>query len=296
MSCVMCIPVHESQESVINHIENIRKYAPSCSAVVLHISGDSPDSFFSYIENECLKKYDGYVYIHPKRYKTHKSGEAGNVTGLTTVWCDCFRQISQKIKFDHFIMLTSNELFVRRGLEEGIKNFSCQYPVVNPPWISNRVRNLAERGQKNIWEESLKKVGCVWPEFGVCEGSFFHYEVFKTCADIILDILNKEGIETDRIAHQEYIFPTIIFNKYPELYNSIIPETFVHGPKDYNPYAPIIPEKEILDVKNGKYKYRYVVKRVPRDINHPTRRYINDLNAKDVFDMPSDFYSHPTIS
>ena len=69
MSCVMCIPVHESQESVINHIENIRKYAPSCSAVVLHISGDSPDNFYEYLKKQS-RAYDGVVYIHPKRYKS----------------------------------------------------------------------------------------------------------------------------------------------------------------------------------------------------------------------------------
>lgn len=280
MRLVISIPVHESPLCVLNQIDSIAQFVPSCVGIVLHISGDSDDNFYQYLLQASENKYKGLLYINSNRHHTHKAGESGNVTGLSTVWCDNFRYMSKIMDFDFYSMATSNELWVRSGIEDLIAKYKCMYDIRNPPSVSNRIPHA-----NTAWEKVLKKVvNCEYPEFGVCEGSFFSFEVFKKISDLVLDVLSKEKDYMEGrpvVGVNEYILPTLIFTLFPELYNSIVPETYVFGPKDYNPNAPYIPESLVMAVKNGQYPNRFVVKRVPRDINHPIRKYINEMNGKE---------------
>jgi len=275
MKLVISIPVHESYLCVINQVDNIRKYVPSCVAVVIHVSGDSDNTLYDSLVTASKKKeYDGFLFINSTRYKTHKAGEAGNATGLSTVYCDNFRFMSKIMNFDFYSLSTSNEMFVRLGVEKGMEKYACQYFIYNPPTRIDRVLhvNFPE------WEIILKKYNCQYPEFGICVGSFFSFDIWKHVSDIVLDKLSQEiSPKGSPIGMDEYLLPTLIFNHYPELYNSIIPESFVFCPKDYSPNAPFIPESLVLAVRNGDYPNHFAVKRVPRIINHPIRTFINQL-------------------
>jgi len=273
MKLVISIPVHESYPCVIDQVNNIRKYVPS-SAVVVHVSGDSDDSFYESLVAASKKDYDGFLFINPTRYKTHKLGEAGNVTGLSSVYCDNFRFISKIMDFDFYSPSTSNEMFVRSGLESLMEKYSCQFDVVNVPTRADRLSHPSKyQDMANVLKN---RYNCQYPEYGVVVGSFVSFDIWKHISDIILDELCKDF--GSPLALDEYVIPTLIFNLYPELYNSIIPETYVFCPKDYNPNAPYISEALIMDIRNGKYPNRFVAKRVPRDINHPIRVFINSLS------------------
>lgn len=288
MKLVISIPVHESPLCVLDQVRNIHKYVPSCAAVVVHVSGSSENALYETLVDASRKEFNGFLFINSTQYKTHMPGEAGNVTGLSTIYCDNFRFMSKIMSFDFYSPSTSNEMFVRSGLENLIEKYSCQYFIYNPPTKVDRVLHV----NFSEWENILyNKYNCKYPEFGVCVGSFFHFDVWKSVSDIVLDKLSQERLfpigsswsfcrlQPDRapipIGMDEYLLPTLIFNLYPELYNSIIPESYVLCPKDYNPNAPFVPEPLILAVKNGEYPYKFVVKRVPRDINHPIRTFIN---------------------
>ena len=277
MKLVISIPVHECAPCVINQVESIRQFVPSCAAVVLHVSGDySEPNLYETLMTAAKKDYDGFLFINSTRHRTFKAGESANVTGLSTIWCDNFRFMSKIMNFDFYSMATSNELFVRSGLENLMEKYTCQYDIRNPPTRPDRIPHA-----NSEWETVLKnKYGCQYPEFGVCEGSFFPFHIWKRVSDIVLDELSQESLMPKNLplGVNEYILPTLFFTLYPELYKSIVPETYVFGPKDYNPNAPWVLESIVRDVKEGKHPNQFVVKRVPRQINHPIRIFINNLN------------------
>ena len=276
MRTVISIPVHESYPCIVNQIENIKKFVPSCVGVVLHVSGDSYDKLYTDLVMLAKTNYPDFLYINPHRYKTFKAGESANVTGLASIWSHNFRYMSSIKEFDFYNMATSNELFVRSGLEDLMEKYSCQYHIWNPPTKNPRLIHPDSNRVEGFDKVLRDKYKCEFPEYGVCEGSFFPFHVWKRVADIVLDDL-EPMLNGRPLGLNEYILPTLFFGLFPELYNSVIPETYVFGPKDYEPNALYVPENIVRDVKEGKHPYQFIVKRVPRIIDHPIRKFINSL-------------------
>jgi hypothetical protein len=75
---------------------------------------------------------------------------------------------------------------------------------------------------------------------------------------------------------EEVFLPSLAFNMYPELYDSNSGDHFVfHKP------MPMVLKEHIHQVRDGKYEHAYAVKRIPREINHPLRKYVNELVKND---------------
>lgn len=267
---VISIPVHESFECIINHIENIKKFCPEIRAIVLHISGDSPDILFSNLIKESKNNYSDFLFINPNRHKSHKLREAGNVTGLSTIFADNFSFISSLISFDAYAIETSNELFVRKGYTDIINSYDCCF-------------NYTQRNTRisTQWDQFIEKeIGLIkYHEFNTIEGCFFPSEVFKECSTLILEKLSHApiAIKNYLVDSQEYIIPTLILNLYPELYNKCLKNNMVMC----DPYRSAISTNIISEVKRGIHPNKFIVKRIPRKINDSTRIFVNNLNESE---------------
>jgi len=285
MNVVISMPVHENYDCVINYLENVQKYVKTCRGVVIHVSGDSDISLYSNLVKASEDQFRDFLFVNPTRYRTSKPGEAGNVTGLSTVYSSNFRYISKLFKFDIYSLCNSNEMFVREGLDDLVNNNLYQFQVLNAPnngkeRLPHPVGGPDWNSGVGCWAEILKnKYNCEFPEFGWVVGSLMPFTVWERLSSIILDELSQEDwlLKGGVLALEEYIIPTLIFKLYPELYEKLIPVSYVLCPQDYNPHAWSIPENLVLDIRNGVYPNRFSVKRVPRDISHPIRVFINKL-------------------
>ena len=106
------IPVHENQFVINNQIENIFNCNPN-SKIIIHVN----KSFKNFIPS--LTKYNN-VLINSNRYNY--------IYGKGLLWIhisNFLEAMNQNIDFSYFIILSSNEMFIRKGLLfyiEEIKN------------------------------------------------------------------------------------------------------------------------------------------------------------------------------
>lgn len=263
---VISIPVHEQPLVVKNHLSNIQKFVPN-SAVVLHASGDHPN-FRNEIVNLC-NKFDGFAYVNSISYPTHSPNDAGFVKGLSTVHASNFRFISSILEFDTFVFETSNDMFVRKGVENLINSYDCGVPAqkadVNETYANVIMfRSIIDTLKKVC---SLKTI-----EKAAQEGSWYPYHVFKEVSNLILN-----NFQNEMLSAEEVVLHTLSFNLFPELYDSNAGDSYVfHRWQDY-----ATKNVDILDVRNGLYPNKYVVKRVPRRIDDPCRQFVNKLTMND---------------
>lgn len=263
---VISIPVHEESLVVADHLRNIRKFVPN-SSVILHVSADGPNGFKEDILKLSNGEFKDFAYVNDTYYHTYAANEAGNVTGLSTVHASNFRYIYSVISdFDVFALETSNDMFVRKGVENLWNNNDCGCGVRKNPLTS--YRNI---GEKELIDRLSKLINLKTIEIHAQEGTFYPKEVFK---EISKTILNKLG---GFIAHEELVIHTLAFNLFPELYNSNCDEGYIFH--NSNHYATI--NEDIVKIKNGILNNKYAVKRVPRRINDPCRVYVNEVTKND---------------
>lgn len=114
MKIVISIPVHEKPDVIIDQISNIKKYINN-PIIVLHIS----KSFFDNYSLELLINITN-VYINPEHLET----AWGNIL-LTHVSNYFF--IKNIVEFDYFLIQASNDMFVKKGIEDYIKNYKAGF-------------------------------------------------------------------------------------------------------------------------------------------------------------------------
>ena len=103
------IPVHENQDDIHNHIENIMNLNPNAK-IILHINKSFTD-----FSHEKIKFYDN-VYVNKRSFK-YIHGK-----GLLWIHINNFLEaIELKLDFDFFSFLSSNEMFIKEGLIDYIE-------------------------------------------------------------------------------------------------------------------------------------------------------------------------------
>ncbi len=126
------ILVHEQPGVIINQIENFRFYNPE-SLIILHVSGFMPEADYrSLAEN--IKQFD-FVTINPKRLF---SGYADGSQFKMHVE-NMKHALQSKLNFDYFALHASNDMFVRRGLYDFMKQYDSGFP-------------LGDTGHKEAWQ------------------------------------------------------------------------------------------------------------------------------------------------
>jgi len=186
------IPVHENQNIINNQIENILNFNPN-SKIILHINKNF---------NIFNKDYTSYkdVYINSKRFNYSFA------KGLLWIHINNFLEaINLNIDFEYFIIISSNEMFIKNGLNKYIENAKNGLQIVefnvNNKW-HNFHKNLDEDETiKNLLQElNLKNF-----YGGQTEGQFYQKDIFKNISSIYLKHFgNKElhNFETEEIIPQ----------------------------------------------------------------------------------------------
>ncbi len=266
---VISIPVHESPLCVEGLVKNIQKFVPN-SAVILHASGSSgmlhsnEMRTFPFVQqiSALTMKYKGFVFMNPHHYYTYAPNEAGCVTGLSTVHSSNFKYIASQMDFDVFAMNTSNDFFVRKGIEDLFEQYRCGFSPGHTP---------VDHFPSKITVDNLKKVIDVnVMEKGPQEGSFYPKEVFAAVAE-------KVGKISTLLDGEEGYLPSLAFNMFPELYDSCTGQHYVF----HNSNDGCVSHQDVHHIRNGTHPLQYAVKRIPRQPQHPTRLFVEELTKND---------------
>lgn len=186
------IPVHENQEIINNQIENIFNYNPN-SKIILHIN----KSFSTY--DESFTKYHN-LFINPIQNKYEYA------KGLLFIHINNFLEaIKQNIIFDYFIIISSNEMFIKYNLISYINKFKNGSQIVkNDKSIKWHNFNKNIENELGV-SELLKELNLNTIYGGQTEGQFFEKDVFNNIANIYLKHFgNKElnNFETEEVIIQ----------------------------------------------------------------------------------------------
>lgn len=107
------LPVHERPDIVKNQIENINYFCPD-SKIIIHVSAGSL-ALLDEFKRNC--QFDN-VMINPQSLPTIWSAGI-----MHTHVSNFLYALEQKIDFDYVVITSSNELFVRHGLEDYISKY-----------------------------------------------------------------------------------------------------------------------------------------------------------------------------
>lgn len=195
MKLVISIPVHEKPDVITDQINNLKKYIDH-PIIVLHIS----KSFFNKY-SLCTLEHIENVYINPVNLET----AWGNIF-LTHV--SNFFFIREIMEFDYFLIQASNDMFLRPGIEDYIRNYKagfCRRMVLQEfsMWWPGRA----------AWnDQQLKKIMNIVGQRRIIatqiEGTFFRYDIAEQIMRIIRDnyVLDKKS---EIYPREEFYFSTI---------------------------------------------------------------------------------------
>jgi len=255
------MPVHEAPDCIENQLHNIFKYVPN-SIVVLHVSLDS-STLLRKIES-FLPQFGGSVFINPTRYHTFKHDEAAQVTNLSTVHASNIRYITSVVAdIDVMAFETSNDMFVRHGIEDMFNNYTCgcSAVIMEPddfPFIDTvlYLRKVID-----------PKIACKAPQ----EGLWVPIEAAKFFAEKIEELEKVLGMY---IPGEEGFLANLCLNYDTSMLNNNSGHYVYHNSAE----GGAVDLNKITEVRNGQIPFKYAVKRVPRNINDSIRKLINDLD------------------
>ncbi len=286
------IPIHEKQDIINNQIENIFNYNPN-SSIIFHIN----NSFKNF--NSTLTNYKN-VYFNSNRFNYEYA------RGLFWIHINNFLEaIKLGVDFEYFIIISSNEMFIKNGLIQYIEKVKNGAQIVkfdkNNDW-HNFHKNIENK--ENIIN-LLKDIGLDTIYGGQTEGQFYEKEYFLKMTDIYIKHFGTNELndfETEEILPQtifksfniDYGLPITIHNysnKYeftPEIINNILNNNFkINAKKIKNNLNP-------AHYDSNDNSSVYSIKRVDRSFNNI--RYYLTRNGfilnKDIFQYNTYYYSH----
>ena len=288
------IPIHEKQDIVNNQIENIFNYNPN-SKIIFHINNS-----FKNFNNE-LSNYSN-VHFNPNRFNYEYA------RGLLWIHVNNFLEaIKLGIKFEYFIILSSNEMFIKNGLVNYIEKVKNGAQIVKLDKNQNNDWHNFNKGIENneIVINLLKDIGLDTIYGGQTEGQFYQKEYFSKISAIYIKHFGSNELhdfETEEVLAQtifksfniDYGLPITIHNysnKYdftPEIINKIINNNFIIDAKKFK--HNLNPAHYGINDLSSVYS----IKRVDRTFNNI--RYYLTRNGfilnKELFQYGIYYYSH----
>jgi hypothetical protein len=246
------ILVHESNECILNLIQNIKKYVLS-PLFILHVnpSFSFNSNIFSDIEN---------LYINSKRYD-YKYYD----TQIGIINSNYQYLIDNHIQFDYFVIIPSNSLCVKTGLENYISKFDAGF------YHRKHDGTYGKLFKNEYTFPIFKKYPDMQTEMKYIsnvDGCFFKKDIYQKIYEMTKDTYDPNI----RIPchHEEFLYPILL--EYLETTKNIkLSDSICYI--NLSNLSVNINEIEST-IKNPEH---YFVKRVPRIINHPIRKYINSL-------------------
>jgi len=175
LSADLCfsIPVHEKQDVINNQIENILNFNPFAK-IIIHIN----KSFKEFKRNDT--QYDN-VYINRTQYN-YVFGK-----GLLWIHVQNFKEmIDLNVDFKYFVILSSNEMFIREGCYEYINKWKNGLQCIGfdkmIDWHNFHKSLENDKGIIGLIEE----LGIDRFYGGQTEGQFYERHIFDKIKDIYL--------------------------------------------------------------------------------------------------------------
>lgn len=268
MKIMFSIPVHERPEVVLDQIINYRRFNNDFG-IILHFSNNfnwegailTEERFFSILEN-----YDN-VYINPVRLNT------GIYNIIQAHTCN-FQYIESRVEFQYFALSSSNELFIKDGLEDYVSQYDIGIQFIDISTIKDwpqMEHALKDRDLNNILSH-IKGTKIYGSQL---EGTFFKKEIFEKIVDIINKYFDYSEV-TDLYAREEIYFPTIAKYVFYDLKITNSPFTYMKWSKQF--YGTLIGlyTWNVNNILKTKKNNIFCIKRVDRQFHNYLRTYIRD--------------------
>lgn len=262
------IPVHEKLEVVLDQLMNVFTLNPD-SGVVLHLSPafDYQNSKISLLQfNSILRQIGGDVIINPQSVRT-------GFFDIIQAHISNFKYASSVCEFEYFALLASNELFIKNGLIDYVKNYdSGVNDGIIPVTSKTRTGKSAHKDQvlHRILDDMNSK-DIYWSQI---EGSFYKSEIFNQMCKEIEKFFDYRTIgPNDLYAREEVYFPTVFWGLFKQQDNLSIS---TKGMFTYVPWGRLTLSVSLAEVIKYAEKSSniFCVKRVARNLNDPIRIYI----------------------
>lgn len=263
---VFSIPVHEKLEVVLDQIINFKFFNSECG-IVLHFSDKFDYVNSSITKNEFKKivRNIGNIFLNPESLRT---GECD----IIQAHLSNFNYIKELYEFEYFVLCASNELFIRHGAYQWIKEYDCviysSKVSEHPEWVQGKVAKRDIELQKLMREiDATEIIGTR------VEGSCYKKDLFDEICKVINRNYDYRTMEL-RYAREEVFFSTIIWN-WKEKGRKI--RIYESGTLTYTSWEHCLKIK-IDDIKHLLIETNpyFSVKRIKRDLNDYVRSYIRE--------------------
>ena len=286
------LPVHERQDIINNQIENILNFNPNAK-IMIHVN----KSFKNFNQEDT--KYHN-VFINSKSFNYQYS------KGLLWIHINNYLEAERlKIDYKYFIIISSNEMFIKHGLNTYVKNNKNGLQIIqysqNINW--HNFKKGLDKNKNIIDMLSYLKLDTFYG--GQTEGQFFQKDIFKKIASIYIKYFGEDEInsfETEEIICQtifksfniNYSLPFTLQN-YSNKLN--FDEKFINNIVENNIKIPnnfirdtLLPSPHIEQSCESIYS----IKRVDRT-NNLIRDYLSKkgfILNKEIFQLNTYYYSN----
>jgi len=289
------LPVHEKQDIINNQIENILNFNPNAK-IMIHIN----KSFKNFNINN--SKYHN-VYVNSKSFNYQHS------KGLLWIHINNYLEAERlNIDYKYFIIVSSNEMFIRHGLNTYINNNKNGLQIVqyssNINW--HNFKKKLDKNNSMIDMLSYLKLNTFYG--GQTEGQFYQKNIFKNISDIYIKYFGETEInsfETEEIVCQtifksfdiNYSLPFTLQNYsnklvYDEKFINDIIENKIKIPNNFISDT-LLPSPHI----DQSCESIYSIKRVDRT-NNSIRDYLSKkgfILNKEIFQLNTYYYSNNSV-
>lgn len=270
MKICISIPVHEKPDVIVDQINNINYFYGHDVFIVLHISKNFnyPNQITQDRDYEFRSKEN--VFVNPEQLSTSCP------SSLVHVHNSNFKYAKQKLDFDFFVLHASNDMYVRKGAKEFIresKNGCFQFEFNSSSswtWAPLMFEDIELKKIVNYL--GISKMCVSQPE-----GMYFQTDVFEEMVKVI-DKFYSYG-RGSIYPREEVYYPTFISKFTNELNKPIVYSEVLSGqPID----SDLIIKLNANQKKNNPsdvydFENLYAVKRVKREYYDPNRILIRNF-------------------
>ena len=260
---IYSIIAHESPEVLTNMIENITKYNNNNSfLIILHLN--------EFMYNE-FKSIDNKVIINPIYYDKNKHHHI-----LTQAHLENFNYMKQHYKFNNFMLLASNCMFIKQIEHIKQKKNSNNIYTINE---KTDIHKLRKEWRFFVQFSYNKQIVDIFQNNRIKilheshEGATYNFHLMNRIYNFIYDNKIFDLVEKE-MCFEEVLFPSLeryfngkLVNRYCKVY------LYQHNS------TPTI--EDIIKLLN-KDGIQCIVKRVKRNMQHRIRQFINKLDENNI--------------
>jgi hypothetical protein len=239
---------------------------------------DLIDNIFKFNRDVCIVINDGFDYLNKKEstldhvYIVKRQTERHWGSSIITTHVETWDYILEKnIQAEYVITLSSNQCFIRHNYYDFIKNYkaSSRYQrEFNPPFSTlEQIQCICTNG---FCQEYLNDIGTEYFQSQTNhDGMFYQWDIF---ANMMKYFEKHRGIFINHMS-DEYFYAAYL---HKHVKDGLI--RFSHNHHNYwsrNPEGTIALIPEIQEARELGV---YLIKRIPREYNHPSRCYIRSLD------------------